>query len=101
MTKREAYKCVKDAQKYLKYQDNTKFPTKAKKYLPIDTLKALATLEAALQVKYQLCPVDRVIAEMKMLKTKDKTSRGSLINKTIDSCIAILVDIMKTGEYKK
>lgn len=100
MTRLEAYKTLLDAQKYLKYQDLEKFPRKAKKRLPLETLKALATLEAALQVDYQMCPTKRVIASMERLKRKDKTSRSALINSTIDECIKTFKNIMKDGVDK-
>ena len=97
MTKTDAYKYIQEVQKYLKYQDNTKFPIKAKKYLPIETLKSLAALEASLQVGYQLCPIKRTIQAMEKLKVNDRTSRGRLIDSTIDSCIFVFKDIMKNG----
>lgn len=101
MTKKEAQKLLADAHKYLKYQDSKKFPLKSKKYLPIDTLKALAIFEAALQVDYKLCPVKHLVSELEMLKQNDKTSRGKLIDKTIDSCIAVVMDVMNYGSDKK
>ena len=101
MTKQEAQKILSDAHDYLKYQDNKKFPLKAKKHLPMETLKALAVFEAALQVDYKLCPVKHLIAELNMLKQNDKTSRGKLIDKTIDSCIAVVKDVMSYGTNKK
>ena len=101
MTKQEAQKILADAHKYLKYQDNKKFPMKAKKYLPMDTLRALAVFEAALQVDYKLCPVKHLVSELEMLKQNDKTSRGKLIDKTIDSCIAVVTDIMSYGTSKE
>ena len=97
MNKSDAYKILLDSQKYLKYQDTTKFPIKAKKYMPIETLKALAALEAALQVNYKLCHVREVILKMENLKQHDKTSRGRLIDETIDRCIHIFEDIIKNG----
>lgn len=100
MTRSEAYKILLDAQKYLKYQDLEKFPRKAKKKLPLETLKALATIEAALQVNYQLCPTKQVVESMEKLKRTDKTSRSSLINATIDECIKTFKTIMKNGVDK-
>ncbi len=97
MTRSEAYKTLIAAQKYLKYQDKQKFPLKAKKHMPIETLRALAALEAALQVNYKLCPVKDVVREMESLKQHDHTSRGRLIDDTIDKCIRKFTEIIKNG----
>lgn len=97
MTRNEAYKYLLESQQYLRYQDNKKFPLKAKKYLPEETLHRLAALEAALQVDYKLCPVDYVIKEMRKLREMDITPKGKMVNQTIESCIKVLEHVMKYG----
>ena len=95
MTEGEAYKALSDAQKYLKYQDTDKFPMKLKKKMPIETVKSLSVLEAALQVDYKLCKPKRVVQELRKLKRTDSTSRSKLINDTIENCIKVFEDYMK------
>lgn len=95
MTKGEAYKVLSDAQKYLKHQDNEKFPRKLKKKMPIETVKSLAVLETALQVDYKLCKPKHVVQELQKLKQTDGTSRSRLINNTIEDCIKIFENYMK------
>ena len=97
MDKKDAYELVLDAQEYLKDQDPVKFPIKAKKYLPMATIKNLAILEAALQVDYKLCPVQYVIKEMRKLREMDITVQNQKVNRKIEECIAILEHVMKHG----
>lgn len=95
MTESEAYKALSDAQKYLKHQDTEKFPVKLKKKMPMETVKSLAILEAALQVDYKLCKPKRVVQELRKLKKSDGTSRSRLINDTIEDCIKAFENYMK------
>ena len=96
-SRKDAYKFLVDSQKYLKYHDDRKFPIKARKYLPEETLISLAAIEASLQVGYRLCPVKEVIRQLENLKQHDKTSRGRLIDDTIDKCIRIFESIIQNG----
>lgn len=96
-SRRDAYKCLLDAQEYLKYQDMTKFPHKAKKKLPYETLRALATIEAALQVDYRLCKMKHIEIELRKLKKYDGKISSKTVNTTVDSCIAVIKRIMENG----
>lgn len=93
MTKEEAYKVLDDTQNYLKYLDMEKFPRKLRKKMPYETVKALAVIEVALQVGFRLYKKKHMVDELKKLKQPNNTSRGKLVNHTIDDCIKVIESI--------